>query len=438
LTSNDLEGLINRLYTPDTRASDRYNDLLDAPPQMNKPGIMRALLAGTAAFGANAKGKDMLDIQDRVMYSPYAKAKEEWTTKTTPFGQAATNEVARNNTERTLATNTATNMVNLDRNRATEEDRVEKNRIAELRATAYAFKQRNPNWVIDERGERIIATNPQTLETRDLGPSFGMTERDKIELQNEGRIQAAAASVGNMLQSPDGTVWERDAKTGEWRPAKGGPTVAPTTPQPAPQPREESGVNLPNPQSNTPKVGDRVATELATERNEKARELYKLNPRWANLFNVQGDKYSLRKRPVYGWTTTDAQDEPAMAAWDRMAKEIDPSYIAPPMRSGGVPSDSSPSAPVQSQPAPPLQKPQAPPTIGDFQQPGTGPTRGLAPSVSVSLSPDGRITGGQVSTPSTTVRPGEVVIRDKQGNTFAIPAENLQKALATGEYQQVR
>lgn len=462
LRSNDIEdlvGLTNRLYTPETRATERFNKLLDEAPELNNPSLARSIFGGMINFGANAKGKDIMDNSDRVNYAPYAREQAIWDKRAGPYQQAAQLENTANINERTLAGNMATQLNTMQRNRQTEENNAERNRIAEIRATAYAFKARNPNWIIKEQGERTIAYNPQTLEQQDLGPSFGMTRRDEIELQNEGRIQAAAASVGNMLQSPDGTVWERDAKSGEWRPAKGGPTVQPTTPQSAPQPTvTPGGIRVPPPAEPPPQnqglqripTGDdtppkaKTAAELELQRNQNAKGIYQANPHLRNYFSVQGDTYRLRKRPDYGWFTGDATDEAKMKEWDDIATILDPNYVAPPYRShggGGPPSASSPAAPVQRQPAPPLERsgPPLPPTIGDFQQPGTGPTKGLGPSVNISLSPDGRIVGGQ---PGVDVRPpippGKIRVRDSNGREGFASAGWTDEQLAAEGYTRVK
>jgi hypothetical protein len=214
-TAENLEDVINRIYTPETESRDRFNRLLDAAPERESPGLMR----GLAAFGMGMGAKDPLDtlkVHEAVMYAPHLRNMQDWSAKTQPFGTAAELENRANINERTLAGNVATATVNQQRYDQQNTINEEKNRIAELNAeskrirdTAYAYTQRlGKGWTPITTGPTVQMMNKDTGEIMDTGmPTGKLSEQDKIELQNYGRIEASrvqgqnAATVAGINQS---------------------------------------------------------------------------------------------------------------------------------------------------------------------------------------------------------------------------------------------
>jgi hypothetical protein len=278
-TAQNLMDVINQIYTPETTSRDRFNRLLDAAPEREGPGLMR----GLAAFGMGMGAKDPLDtlkVHEQVMYAPHHRNMADWTAKTQPFGQAAQFENTANINERTLAGNVATNITNQQRYDQQNAINEEKNRISQeraesdrIRAQAYDFKQRNPNWIIKTDGPRVMAYNPADPSQRpiDLGASGNMTEADKINLQNYGRIEAArqmgvnaAATAGinqsERWQDAQGNVYNLDpSQVGDAR-TMGLRPVTPGAPQ------FPSGTIRPVPNPSSAAVNPRVA------RNDKFRQ----------------------------------------------------------------------------------------------------------------------------------------------------------------------
>ena len=123
----------------------------------------------------------------------HARAMADWKEKTGPFQQAAQVENTANINERTLAGNVFTAKTQADR--LAEQGRIadEKNRISEIRARAYSWKQQHPddgNW--DTTGPTYVLKNPQTGEVKNTGIKTGqLAEEDLQLLKNKGNVDAA-------------------------------------------------------------------------------------------------------------------------------------------------------------------------------------------------------------------------------------------------------
>lgn len=72
--------------------------------------------------------------------------------------------------------------------------------IKQQRADVYAWKSKNPNHIIKIVGDKIVGIDPQTNQVTDLGDSGGMDEKDKIELQQQGRIEGIAAQGDQRMR----------------------------------------------------------------------------------------------------------------------------------------------------------------------------------------------------------------------------------------------
>ena len=132
-------------YTPDTRATDRYNNLLDNMPEVNDVGIMRKIAGAGAAMGNLdshfRRTGGGIEAADRVKYAPFINEMTAWKEKAGPFATAATNENQRNIQERTLVSNMMTAATADERNRIAQENNDEKNKIAQERNAILQAKQ---------------------------------------------------------------------------------------------------------------------------------------------------------------------------------------------------------------------------------------------------------------------------------------------------------
>jgi hypothetical protein len=234
-----LKSILDSMYTPQTGASDRYNKLLDNMPEINTPGIGRKIAAAGQALGnvgphftRTGGGQD---AADRVLYAPFLQDMAAFKEKAEPFYKAADLENRQNINERTLASNTAQNIVNMDKNdtaRFAAEAKAESDRI---RARAYDYGQRlGKGWDWNLTGPTAKKINRTTGEIFDTGIQTGkMDEETKLDLMNqnkldvqESRNQGNLAVQGSRNAGNLATAQERGATAEEVariRTAMGGP-----------------------------------------------------------------------------------------------------------------------------------------------------------------------------------------------------------------------
>lgn len=154
-----IAALINKIYSPETQATKRYNDLLDNIPQMQKPGILRTLAASAAGFAHGG------DAAAKIQYEPYIRDITAWKDKATPFQQAATLENQSNNIERQLAGQAVTGYV-ADRRAATTA-KTAADKLAESERAAKAREaETNRNHLSQEAVARNKLLLGQTLATQ--------------------------------------------------------------------------------------------------------------------------------------------------------------------------------------------------------------------------------------------------------------------------------
>lgn len=189
----DVASRMNELYTPETAASDRYNELVQSQPQYENPSFLRTIGAALSAFGpgGHKTGQEVMNWHNNLNQN-------EWKQNLAPAQHAADNERQANVNERTLAHTTVSNELRAraDAEKAINNDKV--NKVRADRAAVYEFKAKNPNMkFITPPGGNIIAvdpTNPSkviTLTDSDGNPisSGKLSETDKINLQHENTME---------------------------------------------------------------------------------------------------------------------------------------------------------------------------------------------------------------------------------------------------------
>ena len=96
-SSLSIRRRMSELYTPEHTASDAYMKHISEMPVRNKPGLLRKIAAGVAAFGSRP------DDAERVMYSPYRRNLQDWSVKLEPLQRGADLERQNNSQERMMA-----------------------------------------------------------------------------------------------------------------------------------------------------------------------------------------------------------------------------------------------------------------------------------------------------------------------------------------------
>jgi len=312
-----IKEAMDALDNPEHGASDAYAELLRNAPQMNRPSIMRRIVAGGIGLG-----KGGIADAEKVLHEPYYTAKDEWETKEKPMYNAATLERQSNANSRQLASSlisaseqtkrtleyqkAAEERIRLgyDRNRISEENNLEKNQLARL-------KQKNSGIVFDFRGPTVTyvdKNNPgPPVDTH--FPTGRLTDLDKLEMNQDNEMERIAA---------------RGAQARETKEAVPGFNPESVTI------RTEAAANKPL-----------TAKEANDARSAELRRIKETDPEGEGRFiklAPDGVTATLRERPGYGipyWG--DEANQKEIDAYDALNKRVSES-IAPPK---GAPGGSS-------------------------------------------------------------------------------------------------
>lgn len=207
-TEKDWITRLKEEYRPETAASDRFNQLLGEFPEREEPSWQRKLVAGGMALGNTRRKQPMggIETAEQVMYAPFEREKADWKEKAQPFYNAANLERQQNIQERQLLGQGLT--AEVAQNKIAEQGRIadEKNRIANIRAAAYALKQQR--YDIKVLGDEVVGFGPNG-ERVSLGSSGGMDKAEQIALEGKQDMeiakQRAASSLANT-QAAGGQV----------------------------------------------------------------------------------------------------------------------------------------------------------------------------------------------------------------------------------------
>lgn len=341
---------VNRLYDPETEATERYNTLLNNYPERNDPSIWQKLVAAGMGWGA----KDPIQTMENAMYAPYNREVADWSTQVGPYQQAASLENARNVNERTLAANLGTNLVNQQRYADQFELGQQKNEIAAAKTMGAKFLT---------SGNRIMAMFPDGRPAVDMGPTTNFSpfeleslrQTGRMELgqqQNQGRLDvtrqqgvnqaaAAAARPGQLYQDPAGNVYQFNGVTDSWQP------VGTAPPQPT------GPVNtITGPQRPTAPGAGQTAAQARMEQNERFSQVfntYDFAQRWLIPPKTANDTWKMVDAPI--------DDPDAMAEYNEVRSllgipmaggELPPR----PRRSTDIPLGAAPPAPAEARPIP--------------------------------------------------------------------------------------
>jgi len=387
-------------YTPETRANDRLNKLLDETPDKNnyRPGIARSIVAAGMGMGKDDAQKTM----ESVMYAPYIRDMASWKEKTTPFQAAASGETTANVNERNARANMSTAAYNADRLASQDAIQNEKNRIADVRAKAYAWKQMHPTWDWDTTGPTYVLKGPNG-EIQDTGIKTGqMGEEDLQLLKNKGSVDAGAARGAAAVQAAQaGAVANNrdlvvvDGQTYQRNPDR---TLSPVEGAPSGQPSRIGTPSQNRQGSGGTGAGGSAPNMLEFNRQKQGRlEQTYLSDPVGRQYVQKGNNglYEMTARPIVGehhgigslWGGGTVTTQAEVDAWDDLREYIDPNYKRPtPVEPrtggrGGGPATGSQQQPQtverpgigpSTQPAPP--KPTREETLSkDLQNPNLSP-----------------------------------------------------------------
>jgi hypothetical protein len=207
--------MINKTYTPSTRAGDRFNTLLDNVPQRQEPNFMSRLAGAGAYLGNKSRGiPGGYEAQEKAMYAPYYREMADWTAKTTPFSQASQQETTANSVERQLASSVATSAAQFARQQSTDaknradiefkDRKLEQDRVlAEAKNQIARDKQ-----ILEQKkltGRVQFTTNTPTMMMWDMDakkwvdtgvPTKDMSTAEKMFWETQSRIAVNAANQG--------------------------------------------------------------------------------------------------------------------------------------------------------------------------------------------------------------------------------------------------
>ena len=299
------------MFNPQYDAQNRFAGLLDQMPQPNKAGMWTKLGASLAGMGSQNPYQTAMSIQQ----APYLNQLAEWKMKAPFMQQAADNERLTNTQGLTYNNQQMTQRINqqkADTQQAAAESKATTDKMnaesRRLRDEAYAFAQKNPNWVaMKNKGGTVVYVNPQNpAEMYDTGVDSGtLTDRDAINMRVQGQLDVAdannAAALGRVnaqqagatertrmtvegandrdtnnwqiLQDASGKSYRYNPATNEVQPVEGLPTGTLTRPA---APRSAGTGSSITPAS------------VATDRINKAGEVLRARPDLSAYVTVQG------------------------------------------------------------------------------------------------------------------------------------------------------
>jgi len=228
------------LYTPETAATDRFNQMANnfptQAPSSGKRKLGAVALAGLSDVTGNNNGKFIFDeltgknkLRDDVT---------NWKTQITPIQQAADNERSTNSNERTMAHQQIADELRQQAQAATAAKNEVDAKIKQQRADVYEFKARNPNMkIIAVKGGNIMAINPITAQKMDTGiPSGSLSDADRIALEQDNAMERIAGQGDQTRQTQgvrhEDTMEEIGARGDESRKTKAVPSATTTTNKP--------------------------------------------------------------------------------------------------------------------------------------------------------------------------------------------------------------
>ena len=281
---------MREIYQPESRALDEYYKMLEDMPTRNKPGLMRKIAAGIAAFGSRPS-----ENVEQVLYGPYRRDLADWQTRIKPV-EAAANIERQNNANLRMIANQIVSQEQADRRieRQISRDRVlreqgearlgqgeerirqgdERIRQADARMQIAREVAKGGQFQVDDSGNAFIVRRDGT--TIPVDASY-LTAEEKSELRVREVGAGAAARAANARDRIIERVIEDPNNPGKYiRVAVNLDTqeVTPLTVAPTRQPERP------------PAAPPRTELEEGRDIRNKAQEVAASNPKWSKWITI--------------------------------------------------------------------------------------------------------------------------------------------------------
>lgn len=316
-------------FQPEHVQIDRMNQMINDFPQRDKPSFARKLFASLAGAAGGP------DAADRIAYAPYYRDVEDWQNQFKGVAAAA-NQERYNNTNMRMYADSIARERSRDREISRKEARdADQNRIADeklkiqrLRAEAYDFKTRNPNWLeLKGKGGTVKFYNPQDPKMiYDTGLDRGtMDERDKLNLLGEQRMEQIGAHESAATERTGMTVAGANERNEESIAAA---NERARLAQEGANARNDARIN--NPRTGATKV--RSQADIAKEVENKARQYEAQHPGTINfdrsnrfrgikpasplpsIWGISQDEHDAAYQAIYGGTSVMNSNTPTAGA----------------------------------------------------------------------------------------------------------------------------
>lgn len=296
---SELMNRIVELFSPDRTQMSRLASSIEMQPRREdyKPSKMRIVGSALAGLGAGGPagivgGQPVgyqsnipagLKIQQHLMDQPFDRAMTDWQNQTAPLGELAKLENQSNTQDRMiggqLLTDERGRMVNeriAAKNKSDAEIADRKVRVQEARVEIEREKAKNPNLksVIDKDG-MLVLYDTKSGDIFETGIDTGkLDEREKIQLQIAGRLEAIAAQSAAARELESDRQGNRLEVIGErGREARATKEVVPG--------KNATGAS----QSGNSQLQAQYA---------KAQEIYNKNPEWQKFIQLDKDTKKFR------------------------------------------------------------------------------------------------------------------------------------------------
>lgn len=184
----DVRGRMSELYSPESFATERLNQMFQQFPQRNKPSFLRRIGAALSSISGGP------EVGERQLYKPYYEAMEDWKTKIGPVSRAAEIEKSTNVNERQFAYQTIASELRNKSIEARERNDERNALIRQQRADVYQWKAQNPDLKFNFDGPTVTFAHPKTGQITDTKvPTGNLSDADKIALQGEAALEQIGA-----------------------------------------------------------------------------------------------------------------------------------------------------------------------------------------------------------------------------------------------------
>ena len=220
---------MGELYTPEHSASDKFNALLAAYPQREKPGLMRSIIAGMYGLGAGPEGAQ------KILDEPFNEKLTDWSNQIKYTDQAANLERYTNANERSFANQEVQRELQdqeikrKEKKDAATEDYQQGSLKARLARTEFMYyKQQHPNHVLQTDNEGYVyAVNPQDNSVDYLQDADGdmieaskLPEAMRLQIQHQNKVGEIQATGTQRVKEIDETG-SQQRQTNQAKPATG-------------------------------------------------------------------------------------------------------------------------------------------------------------------------------------------------------------------------